>query len=249
MDKRGAGFKDLTGQRFGKLVVKCIDKEKTYPKHIYWLCDCDCGNEKSVRSYKLSGGYTKSCGCLKIERIKETKTKTNTYNLTGEYGIGWTSNTNEEFYFDLEDYDKIKDYCWIVVDKKGNYRALETTMRGKNEESQAKMHTIITNKKYLDHINRNPLDNRKENLRESTYRENNINHNVKSNSKTGISGVYYDTYRNKWIANISVEAYKRKIIYRGDSFEEAVKARLKAEKEYYGEFAPQQHLYKQYGIN
>jgi len=248
MSKRGTGFKDLTGQRFGRLVVRCIDEERTYPKHIYWLCDCDCGNEKSVSRDKLMSGNTQSCGCLRSERIKKTKTKMNKYDLSGEYGIGWTCNTNEEFYFDLEDYDKIKNYCWIVVNKKGNYKALETTFRVDNKESQQKMHTVITNEKNLDHINRNPLDNRKENLRQATKRENNINHNVKSNSKTGISGVYYDVHKDKWVANISVEPYKKTVVYRGDNLEEAIKARLKAEKEYYGEFAPQQHLYEQYGI-
>ena len=40
--------------------------------------------------------------------------KYNTYDLTGEYGIGYTSK-DEEFYFDLEDYDKIKDYCWRIT--------------------------------------------------------------------------------------------------------------------------------------
>lgn len=34
----------------------------------------------------------------------------NRYDLTGEYGIGYT-NQGVEFYFDLEDYDKIKEYC------------------------------------------------------------------------------------------------------------------------------------------
>ena len=40
---------------------------------------------------------------------KEIKNK---YDLSGEYGIGWTHNTEHEFYFDLEDYDIIKYYCW-----------------------------------------------------------------------------------------------------------------------------------------
>ena len=40
-----------------------------------------------------------------------TALKNNTYDLSGEYGIGYTSK-GEEFYFDLEDYDLIKDYCW-----------------------------------------------------------------------------------------------------------------------------------------
>ena len=37
----------------------------------------------------------------------------NKYDLSGEYGIGYTSK-GEEFYFDLEDYDKIYPYCWVV---------------------------------------------------------------------------------------------------------------------------------------
>ena len=42
--------------------------------------------------------------------MSETFKKYNTYDLSGEYGIGYTSK-GEEFYFDLDDYDKIKDYC------------------------------------------------------------------------------------------------------------------------------------------
>ena len=38
--------------------------------------------------------------------------KYNKYDLLGSFGVGWTTNTNKEFWFDLEDYDKIKDYCW-----------------------------------------------------------------------------------------------------------------------------------------
>lgn len=35
----------------------------------------------------------------------------NRYDLSGEFGKGWT-NKEEEFWFDLEDFDKIKNYCW-----------------------------------------------------------------------------------------------------------------------------------------
>ena len=65
----------------------------------------------------MKHGHTKSCGCLNNEKrslLGKNSKKYNKYNLNGEYGIGWTSNTNEEFYFDLEDYDKIKDYCWFL---------------------------------------------------------------------------------------------------------------------------------------
>ena len=56
------GFRiDLTGQRFGRLVVKeYVGKKKT---GYFWLCKCDCGNSKAIRGTKLKSGGTKSCGC------------------------------------------------------------------------------------------------------------------------------------------------------------------------------------------
>ncbi|MBP5422456.1 MAG: hypothetical protein J6Y78_08465 [Paludibacteraceae bacterium] len=55
---------DLTGQRFGKLVVLEQDKSINDNKHSRWICKCDCGNTKSVISYSLRKGITKSCGCI-----------------------------------------------------------------------------------------------------------------------------------------------------------------------------------------
>lgn len=54
-------YKDLTGQRFGKLVV--IEHDDTNNVNA-WLCKCDCGNFKSVRATNLKTGNTKSCGCF-----------------------------------------------------------------------------------------------------------------------------------------------------------------------------------------
>ena len=92
-----------------------------HPKYIHkksiWKCKCECGNTDYVYAdgYSLRKGKTKSCGCYKSDRIRNSSKKTNTYKFTDTYGIGYDSN-NQEFYFDLEDYDKIKDYCWIVSD-------------------------------------------------------------------------------------------------------------------------------------
>lgn len=66
------------------------------------------------------------------------------YDLTGEYGIGWTSNTNKEFYFDIEDYDKIKDYCWYEND--GGY---VVTQRNRKT---IRMHRLILNLSPKDDI-------------------------------------------------------------------------------------------------
>ena len=56
-------FLDLTGQRYGKLVViqpgaSAFDGSKQ------WDCECDCGNLKTIRTNSLRSGVTRSCGCL-----------------------------------------------------------------------------------------------------------------------------------------------------------------------------------------
>lgn len=57
---------DLAGRKFGRLTVIKQDTTKI-GKGAYWLCRCDCGNEKSVKAYVLTKGITKSCGCLNKE--------------------------------------------------------------------------------------------------------------------------------------------------------------------------------------
>lgn len=58
--------KDLTGQRFGRLTV--IGLAETNTRKTYWICQCDCGNLKRVRSDSLQCGAIRSCGCLKKEQ-------------------------------------------------------------------------------------------------------------------------------------------------------------------------------------
>ena len=57
-------MKDLTGQRFGKLVVVEPTDERRNA-HIVWKCLCDCGNTTFVSGSSLSSNGTKSCGCLR----------------------------------------------------------------------------------------------------------------------------------------------------------------------------------------
>lgn len=54
-------FKDITGQKFGRLLVLGVDH--VAGKVTYWKCKCDCGNETVVDGASLRRGHTKSCGC------------------------------------------------------------------------------------------------------------------------------------------------------------------------------------------
>ena len=61
----------VVGQRFGRLIVLGPGPGKSFTR-MKWSCKCDCGNEVFVRANHLSSGATKSCGCLRDEKMRET---------------------------------------------------------------------------------------------------------------------------------------------------------------------------------
>ena len=60
---------ELTGERFGRLTV--IEVVGFINHHLRWKCICDCGKETEVSSQGLREGKSLSCGCYRLERIKE----------------------------------------------------------------------------------------------------------------------------------------------------------------------------------
>lgn len=248
---------DLTGEKFGKLTVVRQADDYIEPKSgchkARWVCQCDCGSDpiivlQSNLKHKTKG--TKSCGCTNKAHCKQLgesdyKHKVNQYDLSGEYGIGWTSNTNVAFYFDLEDYDIIKDYCWSEnVNTKG-YKSL-IAYDSSSKKCITMFHLIVG--KHHDHINRNSFDNRKINLRPATVQENNINRSIQSNNTSGFIGVYFAKNIQEWVAQIKIN---NKSIRLGSfvNKKDAIRARLYGELKYFGlEFAPQRHLFSEYNI-
>lgn len=61
---------DMTGQRFGRLTVIERVTPKPKEKYAYWKCLCDCGNEKVVTGSRLRSGDSRSCGCLRSEKME-----------------------------------------------------------------------------------------------------------------------------------------------------------------------------------
>ena len=101
------------------------------------------------------------------------------------------------------------------------------TGRMKNKKWEVKaLHRIITDCPkglVVDHINRNPLDNRLSNLRICTVKENNNNRKVRNDNKVGYSGISYNSKQNIYIVRIT-EGSKRKYIGRYNTKEEAINA-------------------------
>lgn len=234
-------IKVKVGDKFNKLIVIDFDGKD---KHGFntWACQCKCGNIiHNISTNSLSSGNTKSCGCLQKEAaIKSGKKrrKYNKYDLTGEYGIGYTSK-NEPFYFDLEDYEKIKNYVWKY--QQDSY--VITNLWENNKPTTLRLHRFVFLNETeieddsidVDHRNHVPYDDRKENLRKSKHYQN-ITHCKKySNNKSGVKGIFYDKERNKWKALLTINK-KSVLNKRFDTFEEAVQARKEAEEKYQKEF-------------
>lgn len=227
---------DLTGKHFGNLTVLGRDENdyvSPQGKHqLKWKCKCDCGNVVSVTGNELKRGHVKSCGCGITRLALREKAKKNQYDLSGEYGIGYDSN-GREFYFDLEDYDLIKDYLWST----DNYGYIRST--GGGGEARIMMHVLIMGTKdkpiYVDHIRaERKNDNRKCNLRLATKSQNNMNIGLRSNNTSGVTGISYAKNINRWHAYINKNGKRMNIGYYSD-FEEAVAARKEFEEALFGD--------------
>lgn len=65
------GQRDLSGERFGKLVCLEPTQERGNRGTVIWRCRCDCGNECLAESSQLTKGYKRSCGCLSHPPLKD----------------------------------------------------------------------------------------------------------------------------------------------------------------------------------
>lgn len=174
--------------------------------------------------------------------------KSNEYNLEDfEYGVGYTSN-GDSFLFDKEDYPLISQYRWHRHQDGYMRTCVETIKEGnKYHNIYIMMHQLIRNTYYpdsdkiIDHINGNPADNRKENLRLLTQRENMKNMKCYSNNTSGHTGVFWTKLEKKWKARITVDG---RVIHLGTftTYEEAVKVREQAEEQYYCDLRRKEHI-------
>ena len=225
-------FIDLTEQSFNRLKVIKRVEDYISPKgqhQTQWLCKCCCeeGNEIIVTTARLISGNTQSCGCLRKEQTSKNFKKYNQYILDGEYGVGYTSNTNQPFYFDLEDYNKIKQYCW--------WENSQGYILAKHKKQNIRLHRFVTNcpnNLEPDHINHNPKDNRKENLVLCTHQINCTNQSKHKNNTSGYIGISWSKLHSKWKVQICYNNHNTHIgLF--DDIKDAIKARKDAEEKYF----------------
>lgn len=139
---------------------------------------------------------------------------------------------------DDEDFNFLSNFNWYFLSN--GYAASSSKINSKNFSLMHRVimdhHGVNLKNSFVDHINRNGLDNRKINLRKADDSQNQGNQIINKHNHSGFKGIYLDKARNKYAVQICVN---RKKIFLG-RFKDKISAALKyneAALEYFGEFA------------
>lgn len=200
-------MENIIGQKFGRLTVveqKGSDKNR----NMVWLCKCDCGNFIETTTNKLRSGNTKSCGCLKKELLSERSK-----DLTGKrFGKLVAIKPTKK--------RKDRSVVWECECDCGNrfYTPAKFLLSGGSTSCGC-----VGIKKLINGMKKECV--------EQTYLS--LLNKKKSKSNTsGVKGVYWKKDKNMWDVEIGFQKKRIHIGYFKD-FEDAVKARKRAEEQYF----------------
>lgn len=246
-------WEQYIGKTFERWTVLNVDK--TDRKHIKFLCQCSCEKNtvKLVDANSLLIGDSKSCGCLGKEKSSKRMKENNPRTINQNRFI-WNDeekcyivydNKNNSFLIDKESKEKVEKY-YFRVEKLGY---VATVL---NHRRLCLHHYLLFGEQKkeikVDHANRRKNDCRLQNLRIATDAQNSVNRSIDRRNKSGITGVRKINRGGiKWRVTLNYQNIRYELGTFTD-FTSAVVARLKAEKEKLGDFAPQKHLFKEYGI-
>ncbi len=147
------------------------------------------------------------------------------YKIVDGYAVGIFDN-GQEVMFDIEDLEKVSAHAWYI-DSMGY---VATAVNRGNVRMHRFFVRDVPDGMVIDHINRNKLDNRMENLRVCTQKENVHNSTIRKNNTSGTPGVFFDKKVRRWRTQIYKDGKCRHVgIF--DSYDDAVVARKKAENE------------------
>lgn len=136
---------------------------------------------------------------------------------------------------DADDAEELASFNWCAHLSRNRVYYVQRSMKVDGGQKYQSMHGfLLPEASEVDHKNRNPLDNRRANLRPATTSENAMNRGLRKDNRSGVKGVNFQC--NKWHASIRFKG-KTKHLGHYASFQDAVSARKIAEAEFHGEFA------------
>lgn len=167
-----------------------------------------------------------------LDESPKSQFDSNEYEIDGEivwiYCFNRKQEVSAKFCIDLEDLEKVIAHKWRYWKNRiftGNKKPIQISVFLMNPSEG---HIV-------DHIDNNPLNNCKNNLRITTQSKNTINKSLMSNNKSGFSGVTWDKERKKWAVEIRMNGI-RCHLQRWDKIEDAVYVRYYAECLLFKEF-------------
>ena len=204
--------RNLIGTKINMLTI--IDSEFRNKK-TYYLCKCECGNEKWIRADSIVSEKQKSCGCL------SKKTQFKHKDLTGSrFGrltvVEKVGKKNNRYYY------KCKCECGNVKIIEADLLISEKTkscgcLISEIGKEQQKVALERYKEKYLVEATSLAAINREKTIKSNT---------------SGVTGVTWDKKRNRWIAQIVFKGNNYHL-GRYEHFEDAVKARKEAEEKFF----------------
>jgi len=159
--------------------------------------------------------------------------------LTGKHGRGKVAKVSDE------DYEFVLQWPWRVHRNQAGYEYVsryeerkdgQATISMAREVLARKLGRSLTSMERADHVSRDTLDNRRENLRLASCSENGANSKLKRNNTSGYRGVSYFPSKKKWRAYIKFR-WKRMSLGYYFTKEDAARAYDRAAVELFGEFA------------
>lgn len=162
-----------------------------------------CGKEFRCSEYRIK--ISKNICCSNECRYKFNK-KQNEIIIKDNYAEVITTKGN--ILISKEDIEKVKQYCWYI--NNDGYAQTSVQIGRKNKRGIHKiiqMHRFLMNVEnqsfpLIDHINRNPLDNRRENLRLADFKTNVLNSRLRKDSKTGYKCVFLNKKTSKYYSQV-----------------------------------------------
>ena len=115
---------DLTGQRFGKLLVEKLLPYSKLDDGVQWECLCDCGNRCAVNGNRLKSGLKKSCGCLSTSYgayLIEKILKENGFTFSKEFSFNNLIGKEKPLRFDFAIFEDDKIKCLIEFQGEQHY--------------------------------------------------------------------------------------------------------------------------------
>jgi len=203
-------IKYLKKRKYGRLSIIAESSPKVFgnARHRVVTCRCDCGNHIDVVLGSLRAGYTKSCGCLRVEKLKtHGKSNARIYKI-------WAGMKSRCHNKNCQGYAEYGEKGISVCDEwKSNF---------------INFHIWAMNNGYNKELSIDRIDNDKgyspDNCRWATTSKQSLNRGVRKDNTSGFRGVNLNKPMRKWAARVSINKAEKHLGY-FDTPEDAAEAR------------------------